>query len=657
MNLKNTNFLFPLIGVSSGIFLASEVVPSLILGIIALILALMVWLLIYFKSKNPSVGLLYSPLHILWVTLLFMSLGALDYHFRSLPQCDNLQPGKEYWFTGEVKKGEALNSGDRYEIKVNKIQEVEGNIIPVKNLNIILKTDGFIAGKGDIIKFQAVPVNVADINKNNYADRLRHKGIIYYTNAKSKDIEIIKHGNAVFSLADNLRSHLIILLEKSSLDRNTSEFIISILLGEKSFLSSEQQNALNSAGMAHVLALSGMHVGIILYITLLLLFPLSLFGKYKTRSLLAILILWGYVLLTGGSPSTVRAALMATFVMMAFLLERKNSALNSLMAAVMIILLVEPLDLWDIGLQLSFLCVAAILIFTERLNPIDHKTHPGLYKTFNAILVTLIATFTTWIIIAYYFGNVPVAFVLSNFVLLPLLPFFMAGSIMYLICLIFHQDPNVLSNSLNHFHDFFVNTASYLSFHDSAVIKINPPLASVFIWLVGILLFSLYILNKRNKLKFLYLNSAIVFCAISLVTLFFTENKEFRNSVSFPHSFTKMEAKIAKGEESYNYEFSRRSLSNLSHPICCIHAIDNVFKEDSLNLYSCKNEQPCFLYIGPEADNSQMAYLISHNDFRKVVLHAGVGKNKKAELLSLLDVSLWNKIVSLREDGTFIEEI
>ena len=212
------------------------------------------------------------------------------------------------------------------------------------------------------------------------------------------------------SRASKMRDRIEILIEKSMLDRAVSEFIISILLGDKSFLSNDVRDSFNNSGVAHILALSGMHVAIIMGIILLLLFPLQLMGMRKLRYVIALALIWAYAFMTGLAPSTVRACVMTSFMVLALLTQRRNKAVNSLLASAFIIILVDPASVYDIGLQLSFLCVACILAFAGPLNTVSERYHPKWHAVTSSILVSLIATLGTWVLVSYYFKRVPCFF-------------------------------------------------------------------------------------------------------------------------------------------------------------------------------------------------------------------------------------------------------
>ena len=114
----------------------------------------------------------------------------------------------------------------------------------------------------------------------------------------------------------------------------------------------------------HILAISGFNVGIVAYVIFLFLkiFPLGRRGHY----ILTILILIVYAVLTGGQPPVVRATIMAVVFLAGFILEREPESINTLSCAALFILLVNPVNLFDVGFQLSFVSVLAIIVFYPK---------------------------------------------------------------------------------------------------------------------------------------------------------------------------------------------------------------------------------------------------------------------------------------------------
>lgn len=653
MNLK---FLFPLIGTAAGIYVSAEWMSGLSLAAFCLPCALLIWIIITLLSKDPVKGMQLNRFHAAWICLLFISIGSINYYFLYQPYLNLRTPlslEKPVNMSGVIKDVKTSSTGDIFKVKLKDLKNDECQPIDFRNLNILVKTDGFSANPGDVIQFRT---SLTPIDQKNFSDdyvtRLKHQGVEYYVNVRSDKIKLAGEVSGLQHFFDELRDRLIILIEKSRLNKDTGSFIISVLLGDKSSLSSETRQTLNSAGMAHVLALSGMHVGIIVTIILVCLFPLSLAGWHNSRKIIAIVLIWAFVLLTGFNPSTVRAAIMTTLVLIAFLLERRNSALNSLLFAALIILLFDPFSLWNIGFQLSFLCVAAILLFTNRLNPIDHHKHPKAYKIINLILISMIAALTTWVVSAYYFKSVPLLFLPANLLLVPFLPVFILVAIIYLILLLMGIDYGPIAKFLDGFHDLFLGTADFLSLSGYSNLEISLQAMSVVIWLASVLFlsFALYAKKKQNRIIW---SGVCLLSFLSFLVISATFSPGNNERIKFMHSFTKLEAQYIKDEVTTRLEFPRQSVSHTQHPKFSVVSIDQKINRDSISFFNHREEaENRFLIVGPGSDNEQIAEMITNQNFKKVILHSGFGKNKKAELLRLVDESKWNDIYSLGDNGS-----
>ena len=647
----NPKFLSPLLGLVIGIFISSELAEGIWLGCFLISFSILIWLFITILSKDPLKGLKLAPFHSVWILFLFAGIGSLDFNFSSLPYLEKGIDGEKVSIEGKIVEVSNLANGDNFKVKIISLED-SINKIKSTNLKFLVKTDGFTGEKGDIISFVASPKIINHYgNRKGYPERMRHQGILYYANVRTGNINKIGENLTPIDHLAKSRNYFISLLEKSSLNRNTSEFLISIILGDKSFLSPEEKLILTSAGLAHALALSGLHIAIIYAIILSLLFPLSLLGYNKSRKIIAIILVWGFVLLTGCSPSAVRAALMATFIVGAYLFERKNSAFNGLLAATLIILIFNPLALWNPGLLLSFFSVAAIILFTNRLNPIERHVHPWLYKTVNLFTVTLVATLCTWIITSYYFRAVPLLFLGSNILLLPLLPFFIGSGIFYLIFLTTGNDISFFAKGLDLFHDFYIGAADFLSFGGKSTINLNIPFVSVVLWIFGMLLFAFVLhSNYRNIKKTCALLSIFSFLT-SLAIIIIVPDKS--SSLRFKHSYTKIEVEHLNDIAKTTLLFPRKNISKSETKEFEILSIDNIIHPDSIESFKKFSPlKPRYLLVGSGSKTSQIADLINDSDFSKVILHAGYGKNKKMELLHLLEESCWDKVYSLRDYGS-----
>lgn len=153
---------------------------------------------------------------------------------------------------------------------------------------------------------------------------------------------------------------------------NTAAFMKALMLGDKTELYQDTalHHAMNRAGMMHIVAVSGMHIAFLVGLIRLLL------GATRKSSLLCIALVWLFVLVTGGSPSAVRAGIMQSFLLFAPIVRRENDPITSLSAALALILLSNPFAAASVSLQLSFAAIAGILCFAERINDVLRSVLP-----------------------------------------------------------------------------------------------------------------------------------------------------------------------------------------------------------------------------------------------------------------------------------------
>jgi competence protein ComEC len=189
----------------------------------------------------------------------------------------------------------------------------------------------------------------------------------------------------------------------------------ALIMGRRDLLGSEVRSAYADTGAIHVLAVSGLHVGILalLVVQLLrLLFPPRPFFRYLGMGL-TVVVVWYFALVTGLSASVQRAALMVTVVVVGKGLNRNNSLFNLLAIAALIMLVAEPKQLFQVGFQLSFAAVAGIGLFTRKLQSLLYLPR-SLRWTWDAISVSVAAQLGTLPLSLYYFGQFPLYFLLSG---------------------------------------------------------------------------------------------------------------------------------------------------------------------------------------------------------------------------------------------------
>lgn len=202
---------------------------------------------------------------------------------------------------------------------------------------------------------------------------------------------------------------------------NDNVGIISALtLGKKDDLSKDTRQIFSLAGGSHVLAVSGLHVGIIYAIILGLLsfIPHSQIGNI-TRHSIVILCLWFYAFICGLPASVVRSAFMFSLISGAYILGKSNYSLNTVFVSAFFMLLYKPLYLFDIGFQLSYAAVISILIFYPKLYSLLKFQNKIMVWIWGMICVSAAAQIGTLPITVYYFHQIPVYSIFTNFVVVP----------------------------------------------------------------------------------------------------------------------------------------------------------------------------------------------------------------------------------------------
>lgn len=202
------------------------------------------------------------------------------------------------------------------------------------------------------------------------------------------------------------RSQLLERFAQNGLDGEPYAVVAAMALGDKSALTQELKDVYAVTGASHVLALSGLHLGIIY--SLLSLMIVSRRWRMVSQMLI-ILAIWAFVFLVGMSVSVVRSAVMLTTYALLTLGRREKMSLNTLAFAAMILLMLNPLSLFDVGFQMSFAAVASILLWV----PLFER------RLWSLVAVSCAAQIGVAPLTAYYFGRFSTYFLLTNFIVIP----------------------------------------------------------------------------------------------------------------------------------------------------------------------------------------------------------------------------------------------
>jgi competence protein ComEC len=223
-------------------------------------------------------------------------------------------------------------------------------------------------------------------------------------------------------------------LSRHGTDNDARAVVAAMTVGDKSGLSRSLRQAYASAGTSHVLALSGLHLSVIYM--LLTMFTLRR-KRFWVGQVSVVLAIWSFALITGLSPSVVRAATMITVYSLFALGGRRHSPLGVLSFTALLMLMVSPGVLFDVGFQLSFTSMMGILLFM----PLFENLMPWLFQRAawplrfvgGLMAVSVAAQMGTAPLVAYHFGQLPLWFILSNIIIVPLATLLLYAAVLTLI--------------------------------------------------------------------------------------------------------------------------------------------------------------------------------------------------------------------------------
>lgn len=440
-----------------------KVVPFLWLPITLAALSGVALLSLMVLMKSPAVALRLRGFHIIPLSMFMIAVGWFAAYIATPPEL-NLKEVNSKAVLGRIESIDFHEKSMEMQVKLLKLDEGEA---PLKKSHIILSTRGcdYESAPGDLIAFKLniEPVrNLGNPDEMDYAIYLLHKGIRYRQHAKLESVTKVGESPTLLTRATNLRQTLEHKILNSSLAPETQSMLIAVLLGNDDFITPETREHFSVVGVAHVLALSGLHVAIITLLIWFLLFPLDYMRAKKLRLVITLLLLIGYDVLTGMSPSVVRATVMIAFVFMSTLFYRKSTPLNSVAAAALVILVFSPGALYSVGFQLSFITVAALIIFFQTFE-IKYPSNRLLKYLYSLFLTSLVAMLSSTILTAYYFNTLSVMTVLANFVILPVFPIFMIIGAVILLLLTMGGSIGWLNSVLDWMTTFINGSVNWLS--------------------------------------------------------------------------------------------------------------------------------------------------------------------------------------------------
>lgn len=398
---------------------------------------------------------------------------------------------------------------NQYILKVEKINENKS--YKNTNLQLNVKKEEKLLSYGDkiIIKGNFEEANTARNEGGfDYKQYLKSKNVYGIISVDKKDIKLIKKNNVgVIDLLANKVSNSMKIKIEQNLSNETSNLLSGILIGNKNNLQKEIQEDFRNSSLSHVLAISGMHVS---YIMLGITFVINKmkFNK-RVSKIITIFILLFFIILTGKTASVTRACFMSSYIILASLFHKKAHVLASISISLLIILIINPYLILDIGLQLSYGGTIGIVLIYPILKKLKKKKedknskfkkiiHKVKEKILDIILITISANLVIFPIVLFHYNTISFTFIISNLLISPIIGIIIIlGFISVFASYIISPISKVMFLILQTFLNLLIKIAHFCA--ELPFSKVYFPTPKIYVIIIYYV-FLIFIILARNKI-------------------------------------------------------------------------------------------------------------------------------------------------------------
>ena len=373
------------------------------------------------------------------------------------------------------------------------------------------------------IEFKKVPPPLNG-NQFNYKEYLAKQGIYHQLFIESTEfLQLSNTKSSLVGISGKFRNKIQKSLLKYNFKRDELAVITALLLGQRQEISKELLTDYASAGAIHILAVSGLHVGIILLILSFLFKPIEKIknGTYL-KALCIVLLLWMFAFIAGLSASVVRAVTMFTFLAIGQSLQRKKVVEFSLISSMLFLLILKPMFLFDVGFQLSYLAVFGIIWVQPKLGTLYHPRFLIDKKVWQLITVSIAAQVGILPLSIYYFQQFPGLFVLSNLVIIPFLGAILIGGILVIFMSLLNVLPTFLALMYGYVISLMNDFVSWVGAQEQFLFKeISISFAMMLCCYLLIFSGTLFLIKKTPR-KFMY----FLIVVLLIQSLYFFEERK-----------------------------------------------------------------------------------------------------------------------------------
>lgn len=420
---------------------------------------------------------------------------------------------------------------DKYIVSVKSFNNNEASgkiLINIKNdsLNKPLAVDDLLFTHSQFVEIQK-PLNPHQFDYSKYLELKQVYHQVYL--APNDLLQLSDSKSTIFGYADQLRTIINKKLIEAGFKNDALSIMNALLLGQRQSIDKTIYNNYVNSGTIHILAVSGLHVGIILLILNVLFRPL-LYLQYGNviRGIIIFIILWSFAVIAGLSPSVTRAVTMFSIISIAMHLKRPTNIYNTLVISAFIILLFKPTFLFEVGFQMSYLAVFGIV----SVQPIIYNLWKPNYWVFNKLwqifTVTIAAQAGVVPISLFYFHQFPGLFFVSNIVVIPFLSLILGIGLLVIAMALIGYLPKVIVDFYSLIIDSLNNFIAWVAQFEDFLLR-DIPFTITQVLCSYLIIIALVQVYKHQSFKWVAVSLIGILCfqSVTIYTNYKTQNNAF----------------------------------------------------------------------------------------------------------------------------------
>jgi competence protein ComEC len=364
--------------------------------------------------------------------LAVLSIGSLLY-CGSIPEYNHHHIGRETVLEDQEQMVEVdsylgpAGSFERYIVKLGPKHSTQAYLY--------LKPDKLgirpVPGATLSINSEVSPIPPPNANDFDFRQYAYHQGISHQSFCRRNEWSLEARGKSTWEVIPSKIQFLLASNIRRFVENESAQAVLTALVcGDKRLIDDHLRDTFSKTGSMHVLAVSGLHVGI-LFLILSKIWASLIGSGYRSKSRFCFLLvgIWMYAAVTGFSPSVSRATLMFSFILLSQVLDRPAQVNNSILAAAVILLCINPHNLFQLGFQLSFSAVWGIVNLQPLFMRILSFDNQFLHSVWELTTVSIAAQLATMPLTISSFGSFPCVFLLANYIVIPLAGILLFGGL------------------------------------------------------------------------------------------------------------------------------------------------------------------------------------------------------------------------------------